>query len=472
MRPGAKALLVLRHLRLSLLFFFLPLAGGPAALARAAPGPGPAPAGPQAPAGVGVPAPVDAVRALWVAEHALTVRGIDPADEDFADLMPLARVIGSARVVALGEVTHGDGATFLAKGRLIRFLHQVMGFDVLAWESGIADVRWMDEALRAGLPAAEAARRALYSAWQTHEVLQTLDYVRASQGTARPIATVGFDCRISRPKVRAELYPNLVFNFFDRLDPLLISRREREDFVAMSVGLVPAEYYAKPGLRQYDRKLPQRLVATIDRRRGELLERYSPREIDYLRQTLVSLMNMDRALGPGDRRPFADGYTRDGAMAENLLWWLRGPLKDRKIIVWAHNYHVMTAVASDQPDPTDKLAKGGPFLGGPMGRFLKAELGPDFYSIGFASYGGACRDLEAEGKTVPVVPGALEALFHAAGRPVLFLDFASLAPHHWLRTPLTAGLSFYEPTLAIWARCHDGLFFIDVQKPSTPLPDN
>src|ERR1700687_2052333 len=451
-----------KALRLLLLLLSLLLAGWLPALARAAP----------APAGAGVPAPVDAERARWVAEHALTVRGIDPADADFTALMPLTRVIGSARVVALGEVTHGDGATFLAKGRLIRFLHQVMGFDVLAWESGIADVHWVDVALRAGLPPAEAPARGLYPVWHTQEVLPALDYVRASQGTARPIATVGFDCRVSRPKVRSELYPNLVFDFFDRLDPALISRQEREDLVAMSVGLVPAEYYAKPGLRRYKRDLPRLLVATRDRRRGELLVRYPPREIEYLRQTLVSLMNMDRALGPGDRKPFADGYTRDGAMAENLLWWLRGPLKDRKIIVWAHNYHVMTAVASDQPSPADRPAKGGPLLGGPMGRILKAELGPAFYSIGFASYGGACRDLEAKDKAGPVVPGALEALFHAAGRPALFLDVSGLPVNHWLRAPLTAGLSFYEPIPAAWTRCYDGLFFIDVQKPSTPLPEN
>jgi erythromycin esterase len=440
---------------------FLPLlvAAALAVLTQAAAVPPPPPS---------APAPIDPERTRWVAEHALAFRGIDPADEDFADLMPLARVIGAARVVELGEVTHGDGATFLAKGRLIRFLHRVMGFDVLAWESGIADVRWVDEALRAGVPAAEAASRGLYRAWNVREVVPTLDYVRASQGTGRPITIVGFDCRVSLPKVRSELFPNLVFSFFDGLDPALISRREREDLVAMSVGLVPAEYFFKPGLRQYNRELPRRLVETIDRRRGELLVRYSPREIDYLRQTLVSLMNMDRALGPGDREP-TSGYTRDGAMAENLLWWLRGLLKDRKVIVWAHNYHVMNDIASDQPRSPVRSVKGGPFLGGPMGRFLKAELGPDLYSIGFASYAGASRDLEAKGKEQPVVPGALETLLHSVGRPVLFLDFSALPANHWLRAPWTASLSFYEPKPAVWTRCHDSLFFIDVQKPSTPL---
>ncbi len=64
------------------------------------------------------------VRIDWLKKHAVAVRTIDPKDDDFADLMPLVKAIGSARVVALGEQSHGDGAAFLAKHRLIRFLHE------------------------------------------------------------------------------------------------------------------------------------------------------------------------------------------------------------------------------------------------------------------------------------------------------------------------------------------------------------
>lgn len=377
------------------------------------------------------------------------VRSIDPADGDFSDLAPLVQAIGKARVVQLGEATHGDGATFLAKARLIRFLHQAMGFDVIAWEAGIADVRWLDEALRAGQPSPEAAKRALYNVWQNREVMATLDYVRETRGTDRPIAIVGFDCRVSRPDVRADLYPKRVFDFFDRLDPALISKKEREDFTAMSIGLVPADYYEKPGLRQYNRELPKRLVETIDRRRDELLVRYPPREIDYIRQTLVSLMAMDRALGPGDK-PVFEGYTRDAAMAENLLWWLNGPLKDRKVIVWAHNYHVMSDSFAAQAAQ------------GPMGSFLKKALGSDLYTVGFTAFAGSWLDLDS-GKAVPVKPGDLESDLHNLKRPWVFLP----TPHK------TQSASFYfnEPNQTVdWSRVYDGIFFLDEQKPATPLP--
>lgn len=408
----------------------------------------------------GQPAANDPEHVRWVAEHSVEVRSIEPADEDFSDLMPLVRIIGKARVVQLGEATHGDGATFLAKARLIRFLHQVMGFDTLAWEAGFFDVKLVDTALRAGQPAAEAANRGLYRTWRVREVGVTLDYVRASQGTDRPLQIVGFDCRVSTPEARAEHFPKRIFGFFDRVDPALISAREREDLTVMSVGLVPAEYYYKPGLRTFNRELPKRLVETIDRRRGELLVHYPPREIDWVRQSLVSLMAMDRALGPGDRESFQDGYTRDAAMAENLLWWLNGPLKERKVIVWAHNYHVMNdsyiQTASPGVAPVREAKLTG--RGGPMGRFLKDELGSGLYTIGFNSHGGAA-----------VVPGALETLLHATGRPLLFLDFSRLPADHWLRTPLTGGFYFHQPHAANWTRVFDGIFFIDAQKPSTPF---
>jgi erythromycin esterase len=47
--------------------------------------------------------------AAWLQKHVLPVRTIDPQDADFTDLMPLAEKIGGARVVALGEQSHGDG---------------------------------------------------------------------------------------------------------------------------------------------------------------------------------------------------------------------------------------------------------------------------------------------------------------------------------------------------------------------------
>ena len=86
-------------------------------------------------------------RLAWLRGHAVKVRTLDASDEDFKDLEPLGQAIFDARIVLLGEATHGDGSTFLAKGRLIKFLHQRKGFDVLVWESGFYECAKAGEAL-------------------------------------------------------------------------------------------------------------------------------------------------------------------------------------------------------------------------------------------------------------------------------------------------------------------------------------
>lgn len=101
-------------------------------------------------------------RLKWLQEHSAAVSSIDPSDTDFSDLMPLAAAIGPARVVLLGEQTHGDGARFLAKTRLIRFLHEIMGFDVLAWKADMYACREMDAALHSTQQIESAAARCIY----------------------------------------------------------------------------------------------------------------------------------------------------------------------------------------------------------------------------------------------------------------------------------------------------------------------
>lgn len=411
----------------------------------------------------------DAGKIRWLAEHAVPVRSIAPEDEDFSDLKPLAGWIGTSRVVALGEVTHGDGAMFLAKARLVRFLHQEMGFDVLAWEAGFFDVPLVEAALRSDVPLTEAGARGLYRIWWKSAEAQTvLAYTRSTLATPHPIETVGFDCRVSTERSRSELFPASIFSFFDRLDPALISKQERADLTAMSIGLLPADVFDHPGERLYNRELPRRLVQVIDQRRPELLLRSSAREIDHVRQSLISFMNMDRALGgQSGTGQSADGYTRDTAMAENLLWLLRGPLAGRKVIVWAHNYHVLRDAS---PPGLARALEQYPAKG-PMGLHLSRALGRDLYVVGALAHHGRIGEAEEETAEIRLPdPQSLEGLLHAVGKPQLLLDLRGLPADHWLRAPISTSLYFYGPQVTDVPRLYDAVFFIDEMTPSHAVP--
>src|SRR5262249_3415992 len=63
-------------------------------------------------------------RVAWLKKHVVPLHSIDPGDEDFSDLESIRKAIGEARIVYLSEPSHGDGSSFHARTRIIKFLHQ------------------------------------------------------------------------------------------------------------------------------------------------------------------------------------------------------------------------------------------------------------------------------------------------------------------------------------------------------------
>src|SRR5262245_1049806 len=168
-----------------------------------------------------------AARIAWLKEHAITLRSIDPTDEDFSDLEPLRKAIGEARIVQLGEQSHGDGATFHAKARLIRFLHQKMGFDVLAMESGLYDCRKAWELLREGEDPYRAVTHGVFGTWTMSEQFQpVIAYLGQAATSDWPLELCGFDCQFSAAPSRIDIL-NDVRAVFEQLDARALDATDR-----------------------------------------------------------------------------------------------------------------------------------------------------------------------------------------------------------------------------------------------------
>src|SRR6266571_798502 len=74
----------------------------------------------------------------WIRTHAVRLQTAE-AGHGFTDMQPLKRVIGSARIVALGEATHGTREFFQLKHRMLEFLASEMGFTIFSIEANMPE---------------------------------------------------------------------------------------------------------------------------------------------------------------------------------------------------------------------------------------------------------------------------------------------------------------------------------------------
>src|SRR5262249_23618574 len=65
----------------------------------------------------------------WIRSHAVLLKTTE-AGNGFDDLRPLRALIGQARIVSLGEATHGSREFFQMKHRMLEFLATELGFSI------------------------------------------------------------------------------------------------------------------------------------------------------------------------------------------------------------------------------------------------------------------------------------------------------------------------------------------------------
>ena len=296
-------------------------------------------------------------RVAWLSGNAIQINSIDPtiANDDFADLKPLKAAIGNSRIVVLGEQSHGDGATFLAKARLVKFLHERMGFDVLAWEAGMFNCHDMDGAVRdPSVAIDEAMRRGLYPIWaRSAQVRPVFEYARSVATTDRPLEMIGFDHQFSGTGGVARWREALIA-FIDKADPTILS-----DALRSSLINDPRDVVFKPTSTAADIRLVAEkwkvLPGIFDKARTKLESTHDARQVALMRRSvddaLVSLEGLARLRDAKGEFKQADNNLRDQRMGENLIWLANERYKNRRIIVWAAAFHTLHEPSSIKLEP-------------------------------------------------------------------------------------------------------------------------
>jgi len=340
----------------------------------------------------------------------------------FGDLAQLDDLIGDARIVALGEATHGTAEFLRIKHRLLEYLVEKKGFTVLAFEDGWPGVEAVDRFIKTGEGGVASALMAMrMPVWRrAQEVRDLIEWMRAYNSDVprhgRMLSFTGFD--MQDPGTAAEC----VITALSRSAPSVA--KAFQHYYAGVEDMYQRMFDVEPLLTSEERtKLRVNVkgaLALLEARREALLQRMSLAEYRRIRQ--CAMMVVQGSL-PGVSMQAEVANARDRAMADNVKWLAEEVFPDEKIVLWAHNAHI--AAGSYAQD----------FL--PMGQHLRDTFGDKLRTLGFAFDRGEVLAIPIKNgvvdrsgpiaiKVPPAKPNSADALLSATGLPLFVLDLRKL----------------------------------------------
>jgi erythromycin esterase len=129
----------------------------------------------------------------WSRHHAIAADSLNP-QAPLDDLEPLHKVIGDARVVAIGESAHYVRECYLLRHRLLRFLAERLGFTVYALEAPFTEAHAIDAWIQGSPGTVEevAATGVSFSQGRSREMYDHLEWMRAYNRTvSQPLRFAG-----------------------------------------------------------------------------------------------------------------------------------------------------------------------------------------------------------------------------------------------------------------------------------------
>jgi erythromycin esterase len=354
--------------------------------------------------------------AEWLAERAIPFSGTEPGT-GFADLAPLKTLVGRARIVSLGEATHGTHEFFAMKHRILEYLVQEMGFTVFAIETNMPDAELVNQYVLTGRgdPASMISR--FHWPWFTQEVLDLVEWMRdynETHGESAPVHFAGFDMQESWRSSEN------VLAYMQSVDPGEVEsikgsyaclRKYGNNF-----GSATSEYPKESAeARTECRNNLQAVYDLLTERRDRYAERSSVREFDWARQCAGLVLQFEEMLSTMT----TDTGTRDRHMAENVSWLADIYYPGDRMVLWAHNLHVSQSAHFRT-----------------MGYHLRNRYGSDIVNFGFSFHHGGFNAIrkypdgtfgdmtvfELDGP----FPDGIENYFHPLGEPGFFLDMRGI----------------------------------------------
>ena len=337
----------------------------------------------------------------------------------------LAR-IGDARIVLLGEASHGTSEFYRMRDRISRELIANKGFRFVAIEGDWPDAARVDHYVRhLEYPPSEWTAFARFPTWmwRNNEVRAFVDWLRSHNAPLKPekrAAFHGLDLYSLYDSIRA------VLKYLDEVDPAT-ARVARERYGCITPWQSDPATYGHAALTgAYPTCESEVAVVLMDllHKRRAYAEHDGERFMDAIQNArlIANAEQYYRIMYYGSR---ASWNLRDGHMFETLKTLLAFYGPKSKAIVWAHNSHVGDASA------TEMFSRGEYNLG----HLCRKEFGTHVYTIGFGTNSGTVAaasnwDGPMEIKqVVPAIAESYERIFHEVGVPNFCLDLRQALNH-------------------------------------------
>ena len=154
----------------------------------------------------------------WVKSAAIPFKSAE-AGNGFDDMRPIKVIVRDARIVSLGESTHGTREIFQMKHRMLEYLASECEFTVFGIEASLPDCIAINDYVLHGKgdPERAVAGQGFWT-WSTEEVLDLVKWMRAynedPKNSGRPkLKFYGFDMQQEASAVNAAIV------YLDRVDP-------------------------------------------------------------------------------------------------------------------------------------------------------------------------------------------------------------------------------------------------------------
>ncbi|WP_456278990.1 erythromycin esterase family protein [Bacillus sp. AK128] len=348
-------------------------------------------------------------------EEDIVIKRIEVQSERYNDLEFLEDILRDKRIVMLGESSHGVLEYNLLKGRLVKYLHEEMGYNVLAFESGFAELAFMNNSLDELSPEV-AMQNSLFGVWHTTENVRLFSYLKEQQSSKQPLSIAGFDFQ------RSSHYPSeYLHNYFVDLDPDLAEgfKRVEESYLDLVRKNFPEEekialinqykslsnMIEKKKLDENDKKI---FIKVIEQRIYTLTDIFTP---EYNEDIGYSI------------------NVRDEVMADYFMYLIKELYPDEKFIVWAHNSHIMKNKSKIKPDYEPYYVHNS-FV-----ENLPERVKEESYIIGFYMYEGHHKSYD--GKTSEIdnkhQENSIENYMYVPEYDATFLDLALEGDKWWNR---------------------------------------